>query len=137
MHRFDFLVIGSGPAGQRAAIQAAKLGNRVGHISLAIQKTIESAGFNVIRILTGHGIGKELHEEPQIPCFLNKEFKETSLLKEGMTLAIEVIYCLGKPNLILLPDGWTVATKDGRISSLYEETIAIGASGPFVLTDGA
>jgi len=119
------------------AIQAAIPGNRVGHISLAIQKAIEERGFSPVRALTGHGVGKKLHEEPLIPCFLKDKLSETPVLKEGMVLAIEVIYCAGKPDLVLRPDNWTVATKDGKISALFEETVAITAGGSLVLSNGA
>lgn len=120
----------------KLAIGAARPGNRVGHISLVIQKTVEKAGFNVVRSLTGHGVGKKLHEEPQIPCFLKNKLEKTPLLKEGMTLAIEVIYCTGSPNLALSPDHWTLVTKDGKIAGLFEETIAVTGNGPLVLTRG-
>lgn len=120
----------------KLAIGAARPGNRVGHISLVIQKTVEKAGFNVVRSLTGHGVGKKLHEEPQIPCFLKNKLEKTLLLKEGMTLAIEVIYCTGSPNLALSPDHWTLVTKDGKIAGLFEETVAVTGNGPLVLTQG-
>jgi len=119
------------------AIEAARPGRRVGHISLAIQETIEGAGFNCIRDLTGHGVGRKLHEEPKIPCFLKGRLEDTALLAEGMVLAIEVIYCLGKPDLVLLNDGWTIATGDGKIAALFEETVGVTAAGPLVLTDGS
>ena len=120
----------------KKAIEAAKPGNRVGNISLVIQETIENAGFNVVHTLTGHGIGRKLHEEPQIPCFFAGGIKETPLLKKGMALAVEVIYTMGNPDLVLFSDNWTTATKDDKISSLFEETIVLDDNGAVVLTDG-
>lgn len=124
--------------GRRALEEAKKQaipGNRVGHISKKIQEIIESAGFNCARNLTGHGIGKKLHEPPAIPCLLDRKLSETPLLKEGMTLAIEVIYTQGKPDLIVGPDRWTIKTKDGKISAVFEETIAVTKNEPLVLTE--
>ena len=131
----EFLEVGK--LALERAIEAAVSGNRVGHISLAIQETIEGAGYNVVRALTGHGVGRQLHEDPYIPCFLKDRIEKTPFLKEGMALAIEVIYCAGKSDLILRADNWTVATKDDRISSLFEETIAVTANGPLVLSNGS
>jgi methionyl aminopeptidase len=119
------------------AIEAARPGKRVGHISLAIQKTIEGAGYTCIRDLTGHGVGRKLHEKPKIPCFLKDKLENTALLREGMTLAIEVIYCWGKSELALAEDGWTIITRDGKMAALFEETIAVTADSPLVLTDGS
>jgi len=122
----------AGKLALKKAIQVAVPGNRVGHISLAMQKVIEKAGFNMVRSLTGHGIGRKLHEEPAIPCFLSNTFKNTSILKAGMGLAIEVIYCADSPELVLLPDNWTLATKDGKMSSLFEETVVITNGDPLI-----
>lgn len=116
------------------AIAIAKPGKRIGDISWEIQKNIEKAGYNTARNLSGHGIGKKLHEEPLIPCFVKDEIKKTPLLRQGMTLAIEVIYMMGKPDLVYSPDKWTLKTKDGKISAVYEKTIAIGSDGSLVLT---
>jgi methionyl aminopeptidase len=107
------------------AIKAAKAGNRVGHISLAIEKEIKKAGFSPIQALTGHGIGKKLHEEPQIPCFLKEHLDTTPLIKPGMTLAIEVIYSKGNPKLVLKNDGWTLETADGNLAALFEKTVFV------------
>src|SRR3990167_7300010 len=74
------------------AIRIAKIGNRIGHISQTIQTIVEGAGYSVVRSLIGHGVGKELHEEPEVPGFLNMPIANTPLLKEGMTIAVEVIY---------------------------------------------
>ncbi|MFZ5365671.1 MAG: type I methionyl aminopeptidase [Patescibacteria group bacterium] len=116
------------------AIKMAKAGNYLGQISKTIEGEIKKAGFSPVRALTGHGIGRILHEEPQIPCFLEGRVEKTPKLKKGMTLAIEVIYNLGLPEVVLTSDGWTIKTKDGKISGLFEETVAVTANDPLVLT---
>lgn len=117
------------------AIKMAKVGNRVGHISRTIQSIVQSGGYSVVRSLVGHGVGKGLHEDPEIPGFLNVKLAETPLLKEGMTIAIEVIYNLGKSGVMLEQnDGWTIKTKDGSISGLFERTILVTKTGPVILT---
>jgi len=118
------------------AIKKARIGNYVGDISKAIQETIEGKGHSVVRQLVGHGVGKKLHEEPQIPGFSKGEIKNTPLLQEGMTLAIEIIYNLGKPEVVYKnkQDRWTIVTKDKSLSGLFEDTVAITKSGPIVLT---
>lgn len=123
--------------GERAleeAIKVAKIGNRIGHISKVIQEIIEGAGYSVVRSLVGHGIGRDLHEEPEIPGFVVSPIEKTPLLKEGMTIAIEVIYNMGKSEVVLGKDNWTIKTKDGSLSSVFEKTIAIAKNGPVVLT---
>ena len=124
----------TGELALKKAIDEAKPGNRVGHISQAIQSTIESSGYSVVRELTGHGIGHKLHEDPMIPGFLDQEMEKTPLLKAGMVIAIEVIYNQGSPRVALCSDGWTIKTKDDKISALFEGTVAVTGSGPFVLT---
>jgi len=119
----------------KMAIKAARPGNRVGHISAAIEKVIRKAGFSPVEDLTGHGVGKKLHEEPQIPCFLARPITQTPVLQPGMTLAIEVIYTLGKPDLILADDGWTIETADGKLASLFENTVLATKKEPVILTD--
>ncbi len=117
------------------AIKAVKIGNRIGHISKTIQDIVEKDGYSVVRSLVGHGVGKSLHEEPEIPGFLDRGIKSTPLLSEGMTLAIEVIYNMGKSGVIYKgEDGWTISTKDGSLSSVFEKTIAITKNGPLILT---
>ena len=121
--------------GQRAldnAIRQCRVGKAVGDISHAIQTTIEEAGYNVVRELGGHGVGRELHEEPFIP-----EYGQPGTgpkLKEGMTLAIEVIYTQGSNKVEILNDGWTIVTADGSLAGLFEHTVAVTKSGPIVLT---
>lgn len=116
------------------AIQVARVRNRVGDISKVIQQIVEAAGYSVVRELTGHGIGRTLHEEPPVPCFLEGEITKTPLLKAGMTLAIEVIYNQGGSGVVFDQDGWTVRTKDDKLSGLFEDTVAITNRGPIVLT---
>ena len=128
----NFLRIGTQALGK--AIQAARPGNRVGNISQAIEDTLTRAGLSPVRVLTGHGIGQKLHEEPMVPGCLTGRIEDTPRLEEGMTLAIEVIYNQKSPEVVLGEDGWTIYTKDGRISGLFEETIAITKNGPLVLT---
>jgi methionyl aminopeptidase len=128
----NFLKIGE--KALKKAIGMAKAGNRVGHISQAMEKEIKKAGFSPIEALTGHGVGEKLHEEPQIPCFLAEKLEKTPLLENGMTLAVEVIYAQGKPDIVLANDGWTIKTADGKLSGLFEETIVVRKDQPLVLT---
>src|SRR3989338_4921619 len=125
-------------AGKRAlkeAIKVAKVGNRIGHISKTIQDVVEGTGYSVVRSLIGHGVGRNLHEEPEIPGFLEGPIEETPLLKKGMTIAIEVIYNRGKPDVVYAnSDGWTIKTKDGSLSGVFERTVAITEKGSVVLT---
>lgn len=118
------------------AIKQITPGNYIGDISLAIQTEVEREGYSPVKALTGHGVGQELHEEPLIPCFFKKDFdkRKTPLLKEGMVLAVEVIYTLGSPDLVLDNDGWTIETEDGKIAGLFEKTVAVTADGHLVLT---
>lgn len=124
-------------AGKKAlkkAIAAAKVGNYVAHISLAIEKEIRKAGFSPVEALTGHGVGKKLHEEPAIPCFWQEDIKDSPRLSSGMVLAIEVIYAQGQPEVVLGNDGWTIETTDGKLAGLFEQTVAITPQGPIILT---
>lgn len=114
------------------AISACIIGNKLGDISYEMQKTIESKGFTVSRSLVGHGIGRELHEEPLIPPYGKKGTGIT--LKEGMVFAIEIIYQKGSHQIKALEDGWTLVTKDGSLAGLCEHTVAITKNGPLVLT---
>lgn len=116
------------------AIDQARPGNRIGHISLEIQKYIEKAGYSILEDLTGHGVGRQLHEWPPIPCFLDRPINSTPIIKTGMVLAVEVIYALGKNETIIDNDGWTIRMKDGKISAVFEKTIAILDDGPLICT---
>jgi methionyl aminopeptidase len=116
------------------AIKAARSGNRVGHISQQIEETIKSAGHFPVKSLTGHGVGRKLHEPPQIPCFLKENIKDTPKLRPGMVLAIEVIYSQGDTQMVLKDDGWTLVTANGKPAALFERTVAIKTGGPLILT---
>lgn len=116
------------------AIKQAIIGNRVGNISVTIEGIVESNGYSVVESLVGHGVGKELHEEPEIPGYLYSKIEKTPLLKEGMVIAVEVIYNMGKSDLVMDSDGWTLRTKDGSLGGLYERTLAITKNGPLILT---
>lgn len=125
-------------AGKKAleeAIKVAQPGNRIGHISKTIQDIIEGGGYSAVRSLVGHGVGKQLHEEPEVPGYLTGSIEDTLLLEEGMVLAIEVIYNMGKPDVSYAnDDGWTIKTADGSVSGVFEKTVAITKNGPKVLT---
>lgn len=125
--------------GKRAveeAIKVAIIGNRIGHISRTLQDIVEKkGGYSVVRSLIGHGVGKNLHEPPEIPGFISGAIDKTPLLQEGMTLAIEVIYNMGGKEVVYAnSDGWTIKTKDGSLSGVHERTIAVTKGGPLVLT---
>lgn len=127
-----FLETGEKALGE--AIRVARAGKRVGHISQAIQRVIEGAGCHLVEVLTGHGVGRELHEEPMIPGVLKTSLVQTPELLPGMTLAIEIIYSQGSGEVILEDDGWTISTKDGKMAGLFEKTIAITGGEPLILT---
>ena len=125
--------------GKRAleeGIKVAKAGNRVGHISKTIQDIVEKeGGYSVVRTLVGHGVGKNLHEEPEVPGFLRGRIDSTPMLVAGMTIAIEVIYNMGEKEVMFRNnDGWTIGTKDKSLSGLFERTVAITDKDPIVLT---
>lgn len=118
----------------KSAINKAILGHRIGHISSEIQHKIESSGYHIVPELTGHGVGKELHERPYIPGVLETNLNQTPELKLNQTIAIEVIYTLGEPDIIIESDGWTISTQDDKISGLFEETVIVTKKGPVILT---
>lgn len=115
-----------------ASIENARVGNRVSDISYSIQKHVESHGFSVVRSFVGHGIGRQLHEEPQIPNF-GPPGRGPSL-REGMTLAIETMVNAGGYEVFILDDGWTAVTVDGKPSAHFEHTVLVALDGPRVLT---
>lgn len=118
------------------AIGQARAGNRVGHISQAIQMVIEGAGHGIVKSLVGHGVGRELHEAPQIPGFVKGSVEATQQLKNGMTLAIEVIYAMGDGRIVYPnDDGWSIASRDGSLTAVFEHTIAVTEGEPTVLTE--
>lgn len=129
----SFLECGKKAMGE--AIAVTLVGKRVGDISLAIEKGIRGYGFSPVKALVGHGVGKKLHEPPQIPCFLDRPVSQTSPLRSGMTLAIEVIYTQGREDVCLGSDGWTIKTADGKLAGLIENTVVVGDDGPEVVTD--
>ncbi len=114
------------------AIAQAKSGNRVGDISSKLQEGAESNGFSVLQNFSGHGIGRSLHEAPEVPCMgvAGRGLR----LRPGMVLAIETMVNVGLPDVQILADGWTVATVDGTLSALFEHTVAILSDGPEILT---
>ena len=113
-------------------IAQAVPGNRVVNISRAIQNYVESHGCSIVREFVGHGVGRSMHEEPQVPNF--DEGKTSPRLRPGMTLAIEPMVNAGSAEVKVLKDGWTVATKDGQLSSHFEHTILVTESEPEILT---
>jgi methionyl aminopeptidase len=113
-------------------IRQAQIGNRIGDISHAIQAFVEGRGFSVVREMVGHGVGREMHEEPQIPNFGRKNTGEK--IKPGMTLAIEPMVNLGGYRVRTLADGWTVVTSDGSPSAHFEHTVLTTDAGPEILT---
>ena len=125
----------TGKKALNAGIRQAKEGNRVGHISQAIQQVIEGRGYSVVKSLVGHGVGRDLHEEPEVPVYLAIKIEKTPVLKKGMTIAVEVIYNMGTAEVMHKgEDGWTIAAGDASLSGLFERTIAITKNGPIVLT---
>jgi methionyl aminopeptidase len=115
-----------------AGIAAAVLGNHVGDIGHAVQAVAEGAGFSVVRELVGHGIGSSFHEEPQVPNY-GKPKRGPRLMK-GMTIAIEPMINMGRPDIRTLDDKWTVVTADGSLSAHFEHTVLIEPGGPRLLT---
>ena len=114
-------------------IEAARVGNRVGDISFAVQSHVESHGFSVMREFVGHGVGKRIHEEPPVPNF--GEPGRGPLLKEGMTIAIEPMVAMGSGEVRIKEDGWTAVTVDGSWAAHFEHTIAVLEEGPRILTE--
>jgi methionyl aminopeptidase len=114
-------------------IAEARAGNRTGDISSAIQRYVHAQGFDVVREYTGHGIGREMHEEPQVPNYHHPELRDY-LLKPGMTLALEPMVNVGTWRTKLLADGWTVETADGKLSAHFEHSIAITDGEAEILT---
>ena len=115
-----------------AGVAAFKEGERLQKISAAVQTVAEDAGFSVVRELVGHGIGQELHEDPNVPNFVSA-YKGPRLCT-GMVICIEPMINMGRKETFTRPDGWTVCTKDGSISAHYENTVALTKNGPEILT---
>lgn len=115
------------------AISKARLGNSIYDLSFAMQKVVEEHGFDCVYQLTGHGVGKELHMDPEVPCIAYKPMKKVAVA-QGQTLAIEIMYAQGDAELKLDPDGWTYRTKDRSLSAMFEETVLITDGEPEILT---
>jgi methionyl aminopeptidase len=113
-------------------ISQVKVGGRVSDIGHAVQAWVEAHGFSVVREFVGHGIGEQLHEEPPIPNFGSPG--RGAKLAEGMVLAIEPMVAMGRPEVRVLGDRWTAVTKDGSLAAHFEHTVAVGATGPLILT---
>lgn len=138
-----FAVGGCDPTGQRLmdvtreslirGIEAARGGNRVQDISAAIQGFVEAAGFSVVREFVGHGVGRSVHEEPQVPNFVESG-RSSPRLRPGMTIAIEPMVNAGRRDVRVLNDGWTVVTADGKLSAHFEHTVLITEGAPEILT---
>jgi methionyl aminopeptidase len=114
------------------AIDAVKVGARVSDVGHAVQKHVEAHGFSVVREFVGHGIGQQMHEDPQVPNY--GEPGRGPRLTEGMVLAIEPMVNAGKPAVKVLSDGWTAVTRDHSLSAHFEHTVAVTVDGPWILT---
>lgn len=126
------LLLDACQAALAAGIEQARAGNHVQDISAAVQRTTEEAGFSVVRSLVGHGIGRSMHEDPQVPNF--GEPGHGPLLQPGMTLAIEPMINAGGPDVWMADDRWSISTGDDSLSAHFEHTVAITDNGPLVLT---
>jgi methionyl aminopeptidase len=115
------------------AIEKARPGNRLFDICGTVERHVTAHGFSVVREFVGHGIGTQMHEEPQIPNYVDRK-NENPRLKEGMVLAIEPMVNAGKPDSRVRADRWTAVTEDGKYSAHFEHTVAVTANGPWVLT---
>lgn len=117
------------------AILLTRPGRRIADLSRGMQQTVETAGFSAVRALTGHGIGRQLHEEPAIPCFVVGSYSTSPKLVPGMVLAIEIMYNQGTSEVVYQnADGWTIATADGKMSGLFEETVVVTKTRPVIIT---
>jgi methionyl aminopeptidase len=115
-----------------AGIEAIGPGAHVGDISAAIQDAAEAAGYTVVREFVGHGIGRSLHEDPQVPNY--RTGARGVRLQEGLVLAIEPMVNAGRPEVYVKDDGWTAATRDGKLSAHFEHSVAVTANGPYILS---
>ena len=115
-----------------AGIDSIGPGKHVSDISGAIQDTAEAAGYSLVREFVGHGIGRSLHEDPQVPNY--RTGARGVRLQEGLVLAIEPMVNAGRPDVYVKEDGWTAATRDGRLSAHFEHSVAVTADGPYILS---
>ena len=116
-----------------AGIEQAQAGHSIGDISQAVQSVTEAAGFSVIRSLVGHGVGRSMHEDPQVPNFVSS-YRGPELV-EGMTIAIEPMITAGAADVYVHDDDWSISASDGSLSAHFEHTVAVTAAGPRILTD--
>jgi methionyl aminopeptidase len=114
-------------------IEQARPGNHVRDISQAVQRHVESHGFSVVRELVGHGVGREMHEEPQVPNYVTAQ--KGPRLQPGLVLAIEPMVNMGASDVLMLDDQWTIITRDRKPSAHFEHTVAVTRNGPLILTD--
>jgi methionyl aminopeptidase len=119
-------------AALEAGIMEARVGNTIGDISQAVQTVTEAAGFSVIRSLVGHGVGRSMHEDPQVPNFVSS-YKGPEL-KEGMTIAIEPMITAGAAEVYIHDDEWSISTADASLAAHFEHTVAVTGEGPRILT---
>jgi len=119
-------------AALEAGIEQARLGNTIGDISQAVQAVTEGAGFSVIRSLVGHGVGRSMHEDPQVPNFVSAH--RGPELKEGMTIAIEPMITAGAADVYIHDDEWSISTADASLAAHFEHTVAVTPDGPRILT---
>lgn len=124
----------AGMEGLKKAISAVKPGNYIGDISAAMDTTVKKYGYSCTKELTGHGVGRELHEEPMISNVIVCPREKTPRIKVGSTLAIEIIYVEGEPSLVMGVDNWTISTKDGKMAAVHEETVVVTDDGCSILT---
>jgi methionyl aminopeptidase len=115
------------------AIEQTVAGNRLADISGAVERHAVTEGFSIVREFVGHGIGTSLHEEPQVPNYVDRK-NDNPRLKEGMVLAIEPMILAGRPESKVLKDKWTAVTKDGRNAAHFEHMVAVTNNGPWVLS---
>ena len=117
------------------AIDLCRIGHRVGEISASNQRMVESAGYSIVKSLVGHGVGRDLHEDPQIPNYIRGDIEHTYQFQGGETIAIEPIYVMGNPSVVYEnDDGWTITTRDRSLAAVFEHSVAITEDGPLVLT---
>ena len=117
------------------AINLAKIGNHIGDISASTERIIEGAGYGIVKSLVGHGVGHELHEDPQVPNYLRGSIENSYPFQGGETIAIEPIYTMGNSSVVYEnDDGWTIATRDRSLAAVFEHSLAVTQDGPLVLT---
>jgi methionyl aminopeptidase len=115
-----------------AGIEAMQPGRHLVDVSAAIEDVVEGAGFSIVREFVGHGIGRRLHEDPQVPNY--RTGARGPRLQEGLVLAVEPMVNMGRPEVELMDDGWTAVTRDGTLSAHFEHSVAITATGPYILS---